>query len=89
MSDASRSTTDHDEIRTWVEARGGTPALIASLGRHEDGVPAVVFPAGPSGEGAVPTTWARWFEVFERDSLAFVRPADVDAAAPFFELAQR
>ncbi len=26
----SRSTTDHDEIRQWAEARGGRPAVVKS-----------------------------------------------------------
>jgi len=85
---AKRSTTDHAEIRTWVEAQGGTPALIPPLAAHEPPVPAVIFPSGPSGSGAHPATWAQWFDAFDRGGLAFVRPAQLHGAPPFFELTQ-
>ncbi|UJP39624.1 DUF2231 domain-containing protein [Cellulomonas palmilytica] len=88
MDAAKRTTTDHAEIRTWVEAQGGRPALVPPLGRHEPPVPAVIFPSGPSGHGAVPATWGEWFDAFDRGGLAFVRPAQLTDAPPFFELAQ-
>lgn len=88
LDETKRSTTDHGEIRTWIEAQGGRPALIPPLGPHEVPVPAAIFPSGPSGSGAVPATWQEWFDAFDRGGLAFVRPAQLTQAPPFFELAQ-
>ncbi|ASR55110.1 DUF2231 domain-containing protein [Cellulomonas sp. PSBB021] len=88
VDESKRSTTDHAEIRTWVEAQGGRPALVPPLGRGEPPVPAVIFPSGPSGHGAVPATWQEWFDAFDRGGLAFVRPARLTDAPPFFELTQ-
>ncbi len=28
MASGTRTTTDHDEIRRWVEEHGGTPASV-------------------------------------------------------------
>lgn len=69
----SRTTTDHDEIRRWVEERGGTPAEVASTAREgEPGILRIDFP-GYSGEGKLQgLDWDTWFQKFDRSGLAFV-----------------
>jgi hypothetical protein len=32
MSAESKTTTDHDEIKKWVESRGGKPATVKGTG---------------------------------------------------------
>ncbi len=32
-SHESNTTTDHDEIRKWVEERGGSPAIVKAQSR--------------------------------------------------------
>jgi len=32
MAGETKITTDHDEIRRWVEARGGKPATVKGTG---------------------------------------------------------
>ena len=70
---ASRTTTDHDEIREWAEARSGEPATVKGTGaRNEAGVLRIDFP-GFTGEGRLqPIDWDEWFEKFDQNKLQFL-----------------
>lgn len=67
------ATTDHDEIKKWVEERGGAPACIQGTGGEGDmGMLRIDFP-GFSGEGSLKQVdWDSWFEAFEENELAFL-----------------
>ncbi|MFT3917473.1 MAG: hypothetical protein QM704_26325 [Anaeromyxobacteraceae bacterium] len=69
----SRTTTDHEEIRRWVEERGGTPSEVAATATEGDpGIIRIDFP-GYSGEGKLqPIGWDDWFRKFDDSGLAFV-----------------
>lgn len=66
-------TRDHDRIRQWVEARGGTPATVTATHSDDDaGIIRIDFP-GYSGEGtleAIP--WEEWFGKFDESDLVFL-----------------
>jgi hypothetical protein len=66
-------TTDREEIRRWVEERGGQPASVRGTGGKGDaGLLRIDFP-GFSGEDTLePVSWDEWFEGFERNRLAFL-----------------
>lgn len=69
----AKATIDHDEIRAWVEARGGRPAHV------DPGLLRIDFP-GHSGEGALESiSWEEWFEAFDANGLAFLH-RDLTAA---------
>ena len=72
-SNVSKTTTDHDTIRTWVEERGGWPAEVASTASEEQtGILRIDFP-GWSGEGSLRRIdWDEWFRKFDDANLAFV-----------------
>jgi hypothetical protein len=72
-SKLSKTTTDHEEIRRWVEERGGQPSEVASTARSgQPGILRIDFP-GYSGEGKLkPMEWDAWFEKFDRSGLALV-----------------
>ena len=73
-STSSNTTTDHDEIRSWVEARGGFPAHVRQTGRKRGdlGVLRIDYP-GYSGKDTLERIdWEDWFEAFERNKLAFL-----------------
>jgi hypothetical protein len=36
MASSSKTTTDHDEIRQWVESHEGTPSTVRGTGDGED-----------------------------------------------------
>lgn len=70
----SQTTTDHTQIRGWIEERGGVPATVEDTRVDGDvGVLRVDFP-DPSGDDAGLTTisWEQFFEKFEDQGLAFL-----------------
>ena len=47
MSGQSKTTTDHEVIRRWAEARDGKPASVKGTGSGEDaGILRIDFPGG-------------------------------------------
>lgn len=77
---SAKVTTDHDEIRKWVEARGGHPAHVKRT--SDDGNPGVLridYP-GFSGAGTLERIdWDQFFEWFDRDKLAFLYQDERDS----------
>jgi hypothetical protein len=73
MSAESKTTTNHDEIKKWVESRGGKPATVKGTGDGEEaGVLRIDFP-GYSGEDSLePISWDEFFEKFEESKLKFL-----------------
>jgi hypothetical protein len=69
----SKVTTNHDEIRRWVEAREGQPARVKGTGDDDSpGVLRIDYP-GFSGEDTLePITWEEFFEAFDDNNLAFL-----------------
>jgi anaerobic selenocysteine-containing dehydrogenase len=69
----AKVTTDHEEIRRWVEKRGGHPARVKGTERGESaGLLRIDYP-GYSGEGKLEEiTWDEFFEGFEENNLAFL-----------------
>lgn len=69
----SRTTTDHDEIRQWVEERGGHPASVKGTERGGDaGVLRINFPGTAADESLEDIDWDTFFDKFEESKLAFV-----------------
>lgn len=64
----SETTTDHDMIRKWVEARGGHPARVK--GRGPGGILRVDF--GEPEESLEEISWDEFFKVFDENNLAFL-----------------
>lgn len=65
-----KRTTDHDEIKRWVEAHGGQPVAL----RTADGDVGVVR-LNFRREGTPPLhplSWEEFFETFEERRLAFI-----------------
>src|SRR3954471_18203086 len=73
---SSRTTTDHDQIRDWVESHGGRPASVKGTGGKGDpGLLRIDYP-GFSGERTLkPISWDEFFQAFDRNGLAFVYQA--------------
>jgi len=67
----SKTTTNHDEIRRWVEKRGGRPAAVSETGDGGDaGILRVDF--GDEDEGLQEITWEQFFATFDENNLAFL-----------------
>jgi hypothetical protein len=74
MSSAT-TTTDHDEIRKWVEKRGGHPAVVAETrGKDGGGLLRVDFdePGGDDDERLERIGWDEFFRIFDRNDVAFL-----------------
>ncbi|PRZ02900.1 hypothetical protein BCE75_11635 [Isoptericola sp. CG 20/1183] len=82
------TTTDHREIRSWVEGRSGVPMLVEAAGLSGGRpVPAVVFPQDDSMPEAREVGWDEWFEVFDASGLAFRHSAGgPQDSPPVYEL---
>lgn len=76
MSSAT-TTTDHDEIRKWAEERGGCAAIVADTEDNgkEGGILRIDFddPGGDDDPGLRQIEWDEFFEIFEKNDLAFLR----------------
>jgi hypothetical protein len=86
MSTTDRSattTTDHDEIRKWVEERNGKPSIVkdtADNGR-KGAMIRIDFddPDGNQDEGLEHVSWDRFFKIFDDNDLAFLRVDNDDS----------
>lgn len=69
----SHTTTDHNEIKRWAEARGASPACVKGTGGKNDvGMLRLDFP-GYSGEDSLQhISWDDWFEKFDERGLALL-----------------
>jgi hypothetical protein len=70
-------TTDHDEIRRWIEERGGRPSRVKDTGgkgqgkgKGGPGILRVDF--GEPDDSLEPISWEEFFEAFEDNDLAFL-----------------
>lgn len=68
---SATTTTDHQEIQEWVDARNGFPATVKDTNSAEDvGILRIGF--DPKEDGLQSLEWKTFFEKFESDSLAFL-----------------
>jgi hypothetical protein len=88
----SKTTTNHDTIKQWVESRGGFPATVKST--KDDGDPGLLridFP-GYSGEDSLERIdWDSFFEEFEEKNLAFLYQEELKSGdeSRFFKFVSR
>ncbi|HEY3783624.1 MAG TPA: hypothetical protein VGL56_21275 [Fimbriimonadaceae bacterium] len=69
----SKTTTDHQEIQKWAEARGGKPACVRRTGSATDaGVLRINFPGYSSDKSLETIPWEEFFEKFDHNGLAMV-----------------
>jgi hypothetical protein len=67
MSDA-KTTSDHAEIRKWIEERNGRPSRVK--GAKEGGVLRIDF--GKPEEALEEISWDDFFRIFDESKLAFL-----------------
>lgn len=73
MTGKAKTTTDHEEIRRWVEARGGHPATVKRTSKGgEPGMLRIDFPGYSGEESLEPISRDEFFKVFEEKKLAFL-----------------
>ncbi len=73
MAGESKATTNHDEIRRWVEARGGMPATVKRTERDgEAGVLRIDFPGYGDSSALEHLSWDEFFRKFDEKDLAML-----------------
>jgi hypothetical protein len=88
----SHTTTDHDEIRRWVEEHDGKPASVRDTEDGDDaGILRIDFPGGAGEDQLEHISWDDWFVKFDDANLAFLyqeRKASGEDST-FFKLVRR
>ncbi len=70
MSEAN-TTTDHDEIRRWVEERQGRPTVVdGTEGKDGEGILRIDFREPDDKLDEIP--WEEFFKTFDDRKLAFL-----------------
>ena len=69
----SKTTTDHDEIRRWVEERGGHPARVKNTEKGDSpGLLRIDYPGYSGGDSLEAISWDEFFTGFDENNLAFL-----------------
>ena len=92
MASKSSTTTDHDEIRRWVEEHGGKPASVRGTENGDGaGVLRIDFPGGAGQDQLEHISWDEWFEKFDQNDLAFLYQEEKASGedSTFFKLVSR
>lgn len=91
MASESHTTTEHDEIRRWVEEHDGTPASVRGTGDGGPGVLRIDFPGGAGEDELEHISWDEWFAKFEEENLAFLYQEQKASGedSTFFKLIRR
>ena len=72
----AKTTTNHDEIRRWVEKRGGHPAVVAAT--ENDKRPGALLridydePGGNDDDRLHRISWNEFFDIFDKNDIAFL-----------------
>ena len=73
MSQTSQTTTDHDEIKRWVDERGGHPARVKGTNKGKTaGVLRIDYPGYSGKDSLEEISWEEFFDGFEKNELAFL-----------------
>lgn len=92
MAGESRTTTNHDEIRKWAEARGGKPATVKRTeSKGEPGVLRIDFPGYRGQDTLEEISWDEFFAKFDEKHLAFLYQDKTSSGeeSRFFKLVSR
>jgi len=69
----TKATTDHDEIRRWVESRGGHPARVKETeSQKSPGLLRIDYPGFSGGDSVEAISWDEFFTGFDENNLAFL-----------------
>jgi hypothetical protein len=92
MASQTKTTTDHDEIRTWVDEHGGEPATVRGTESGDGaGVLRIDFPGGAGEDQLEHISWDEWFKKFDDNDLAFLYQEQKASGedSTFFKLVSR
>jgi hypothetical protein len=90
-SSTTNKTTDHDEIRRWVEEHDGKPARVRGTEDGGGGVLRIDFPGGAGEDQLEHISWDEWFRIFDENDLAALYQQEKASGedSTFFKLVSR
>lgn len=71
MKEGEKTTTNHEEVKTWVDSKQGRPARSKTATGRDGTSLKIIFP-GNTDKNLMEITWEEFFDEFDRDELAFV-----------------
>ena len=71
-SSSSNVTTDHEEIRRWVQQRSGRPACVKATESGDSCLLRIDYPGVGAEDSLEPLDWEEFFEIFDNERLAFL-----------------
>ena len=92
MASETRTTTDRDEIRRWVEQHDGSPAAVRRTRSNDSaGVLRFDFPGGAGEDELEHIDWDDWFDAFDDNNLALLYQEQKSSGedSTFFKLVSR
>jgi hypothetical protein len=92
MPSKTRTTTDREEIRRWVEEHGGRPVRVRGTDDEDGtGILRIDFPGGAGADSLEPISWDEWFQKFDEKQLAFLYQPEKTSGedSTFFKLVRR
>lgn len=82
-ANSSNMTTDHEQIMTWAESRGGHPATVKRTGGNGGvGILRIDFPGYSGKQSLEQISWSEFFDKFEKEHLAFLYQDKTSAGKP-------
>lgn len=78
----AKTTKNHEEIRKWVEKRGGHPAVVAAENNDDaGGLLRIDYddPGANSDNRLNRIAWNEFFKILDRNDLAFLHNPAVDS----------
>ncbi|HEX3019501.1 MAG TPA: hypothetical protein VHP36_04335 [Chitinispirillaceae bacterium] len=81
MNENVRVTTDHNEIRRWIENHNGIPASVMDkmTPGENAGILRISFKGERSKEDLIAVSWEEFFTRFDQANLAFLYEKDIPA----------
>ena len=80
---SAKTTTNHEEIRKWVEKRGGHPAVVSATENNDraGGLLRIDYdePGGNNDDRLHRITWNEFFDIFDKNGIAFLYDPDGDS----------
>lgn len=68
-----KSTTNHDEIKKFVEERDGKPARVRNTdSKNGAGILRIDFPGGSGEDKLEPISWDEFFDTFDSHKLTML-----------------
>jgi hypothetical protein len=70
---SSKTTTNHEEIQRWAEARNAKPSTVKRTSNQNDpGILRLNFPGYGGGDSLQEISWQEWFHKFDEQELALL-----------------